>query len=63
MGYEGRKVEIVHESEFSKRDEVRAGALGEAFRVVDGSRREDKRRVGTGRRLCPGEEKHVFRHT
>lgn len=48
---EGRSVQAVHDSEFSQRNEVRAGVVLGGSQVVDGSRREDRMRLGAGRRL------------
>lgn len=41
----------MHNSEFSQRDEVKTGVVLGDSQVVDGSRREDRMRVGAGRRL------------
>ena len=61
MRDESRRVQAVHDSEFSQRNEVRAGVVLGGSQVVDGSRREDRMRVGAGCRLWPEREEPVFR--
>lgn len=48
---ERTSVQAGHDSEFSQRNEVRTGVVLGGSQVVDGSRREDRIRLGAGRRL------------